>query len=200
MTTRLTLEKKITQENFLVLSGISWSKFEQIETAFSDIAGIRFIYLDDILEIMTLSPEHEETKGTIRALVEAYMREQGIRFYIRGSASATLGSQEIDGRKKPDESYNLETKKAIPDLVIEVIITSGTIDKLELYKRISIPEVCFWQDGSLQVYHLEEGYNRVESSQLLPYIDLNILAKYINYYDQYDAIKEFLQRTEESIK
>jgi Uma2 family endonuclease len=191
MTTTLTREKKITQEDLLALSGISWSKFEEIEAAFSDIAGVRFIYLDGVLEIMTLSPEHEDTKSTIGLLLEAYMREQEIRFYTRGSA--TLGSQEIGGRKEPDESYNLETKKAIPDLVIEVILTSGAIDKLELYKRIGIPEVWFWEDGVLQVHHLQEEYNQLEYSQLLPDLDLNLLAKYITYHDQYDAATEFLR-------
>jgi Uma2 family endonuclease len=191
MTTALTIEKKITQEDLLALSGISWSKFEEIEAAFSDIAGVRFIYLDGVLEIMTLSPEHEDTKSTISLLLEAYMREQEIRFYTRGSA--TLGSKEIGGRKEPDESYNLETKKAIPDLVIEVIFTSGAINKLELYKRISIPEIWFWQDGGLQIYHLQEEYSLVEYSQLLPNLDLNLLAKYITYHDQYDAVTEFLQ-------
>jgi Uma2 family endonuclease len=191
MTTTLTREKKITQEALLALSGISWSKFEEIEAAFSDIAGVRFIYLDGVLEIMTLSPEHEDTKSTIGLLLEAYMREQEIRFYTRGSA--TLGSKEIGGRKEPDESYNLETKKAIPDLVIEVIFSSGAINKLELYQRIGIPEIWFWQDGVLQVYHLQEEYNLVEYSQLLSDLDLNLLAKYITYNDQYDAVTEFLQ-------
>ncbi len=51
---------------------------------------------------MTLSPEHEETKSTICILIEAYLREIGIRFYVRGNA--TLGSREIGGQKEPDES------------------------------------------------------------------------------------------------
>jgi hypothetical protein len=42
------------KEYLLALSGVSWSKFEKIEAAFYDIAGVRFIYLDGVLEIMTL--------------------------------------------------------------------------------------------------------------------------------------------------
>ncbi|MEG4506483.1 Uma2 family endonuclease [Microcoleus sp. F6_B4] len=41
----------------------------------------------------------------------------------------------------------MTTKKAIPDLAIEVVFTSGGIDKLQLYKRLGIPEVWFWEDG-----------------------------------------------------
>jgi Uma2 family endonuclease len=185
------LEPTRTQESHLIISGISWKQFEAIEAAFADVAGVRFIYLDGLLEIMTLSPEHEDTKGTIRALLEAYLREKGIRFYIRGSA--TLGSRELGARKEPDESYNIGTKKAIPDLAIEVVFTSGGIDKLKLYQRIGIPEVWFWQDGILAIYHLQEEYEKVSQSQLLPALDLNLMAKYIVYYDQYDAVTEFIE-------
>jgi Uma2 family endonuclease len=120
MTTLLTTPQ--TQINKLVLDRISWEKFEQIETTFKDIEGVRFIYLDGELEIiMSPSQAHEDAKSTIGVLLEAYMKGKKIRFYRRGSA--TLGKKEITGRKEPDESYNTHSKKEIPDLVIEVIIT-----------------------------------------------------------------------------
>jgi Uma2 family endonuclease len=185
------LDSTRTEESYLMLAGITWTQFEAIEAAFAEIAGVRFVYLDGILQIMTLSPEHEDTKGTIRALLEAYLREKNIRFYIRGSA--TLGSKDLGARKEPDESYNIGTKKAIPDLVIEVVYTSGGIDKLKLYQRIGIPEVWFWEDGILTIYHLGEEYEKLNQSQLLPELDLTLMTKYIVYYDQYDAVTEFVQ-------
>ena len=191
MTTLLTIDAKKNADSSLVFSNISWPQFDAIAMAFNEIAGVRLTYLDNVLEIMTLSPEHEETKSTIRVLLEAYLREMGIRFYVRGSA--TLGSREIGGQKEPDESYNLETKKAIPDLVIEVIFTSEAINKLELYRRIGIPELWFWEDGILQIYSLENEYQKVESSRLIPHLDLALFKKYITYFDQYDAVTDFLQ-------
>ena len=196
ITMTTTLEKTLSQENYLILSGITWSQLEAIEAAFENVAGVRFIYLDGLLELMTVSPEHEETKRTIGLLLEAYMREKGIRFYGRGGP--TLGSEEKKARKEPDESYNLETKKAIPDLVIEVVFTSGGIDKLQLYQRIGVPEVWFWEDGLLKVYHLQEKYESLERSELLPDLDLNLLKRYITYHDQYDAITEFLKALKQS--
>ncbi|MBK1990946.1 Uma2 family endonuclease, partial [Sphaerospermopsis aphanizomenoides BCCUSP55] len=146
-----TLEKNIEPNNHLVLTGISWEKFEQIQTTFQGIEGIRFIYLDGDLEIiMNLGKEHEYYKRTISLLLEAYFREKGIRFYTGGSA--TLGNKNITGQKEPDESYTIQTKKDIPDLIIEVIFTSGSIEILEIYKRIGIPEVWFWEDGLLTIY------------------------------------------------
>ncbi|NET60362.1 MAG: Uma2 family endonuclease [Symploca sp. SIO2E6] len=185
------LEKLEHQERCLTFSEISWSQLEAIEAAFDNIAGVSLAYLDGILEIMTTSPEHEDAKKTIGLLLEAYMREKGIRFYGRGGPS--LGSKEQQVRKEPDESYNLETKKAMPDLVIEVIFTSGGIDKLRFYQRMGVPEVWFWEDGLLRLSCLREEYERIDRSELLQNLDIALLSRYIMYADQYDAVTEFIQ-------
>lgn len=190
MTTLLEIPQ--TQSNKLVLDGISWEKFEQIEAIFQDIEGVRFTYLDEELEIlMSPSQAHESIKSLIGNLLENYMRHNGIRFYMWGSA--TLGKKEITGRKEPDESYNFYSKKEIPDLVIEVIITSGDINILEIYRRIGIPEVWFYKNSILTIYSLQnEEYLKVDHSLLLPELNLENFTKYVNYPDQYDALTEFI--------
>ncbi|MBE9174986.1 Uma2 family endonuclease [Synechocystis salina LEGE 06155] len=187
----VTLEKSQSSDNCLTLTGISWQKFEQIEITFSDVEGVRFVYLDGELGFMILGAKHEYYKRTISLLLEAYLRATNIRFYSGGSA--TLGDNNITGRKEPDESYNLYSKKDVPDLVIEVIVTSGSINILEIYRRIGIPEVWFYEDGMLKVYSLiDQQYNKVNHSNLLPDLNLEILTQYINYPDQYDAVTEFV--------
>lgn len=187
----MAITNNISTANKLVLNSISWEKFKQIETIFQDINEVRFIYLDGDLEIMILGKEHEYYKRTITLLLDAYLRYKNIRFYSGGSA--TLGNKEITGRKEPDESYNIYSKKDIPDLVIEVIISSGDISILEIYRRIGIPEVWFYQNSLLTFYTLKNNqYIQVNKSQLLPELDLENFTKYINYLDQYDAVTDFL--------
>lgn len=181
-----------TQESGVTLYGVSWEQFEVIESALLGIAGVRLTYLDGTLDIMTPSPEHEDSKITIGLLLEAYLREKGIRFYGRGGP--TLGSRAVGARGEPDESYNLETKKDVPDIAIEVVITSGGVDKLEKYKRWRVPEVWFWQKGQLSVYHLrEQEYEELARSEFLPDLDLALLVRCANMSDQYDAVNEFAQ-------
>jgi Uma2 family endonuclease len=67
----------------------------------------------------------------MRRLLEAYLEETNIRFYSRGGLS--LGNKELGARSEPDESYNLESRKPYPELVIEVVISSGGVEKLEGY-------------------------------------------------------------------
>lgn len=177
------------QDRSITLHSISWEKFEAIAELLQDYS-VRLTYLDGTLDIMTPSPEHEESKTTIGFLLEAYLRFKGIRFYGRGGY--TLGSREVGARGEPDESYNLETKKDVPDIAIEVVISSGGVDKLEKYKRWGVPEVWFYQDKQLFIYHLRSaGYEQVSRSELLPELDLNLFIRCLNMPDQYDATIAF---------
>jgi Uma2 family endonuclease len=170
---------------------VSWQQLAEIDTAFSKFGRFRFAYLDGTLEIMPVSNDHEDFKKTIAILLEAYMRAVGIRFYGRGGP--TMATEEKDARKEPDESYNIETRKIYPDLVIEVVFTSGGVDKLEIYRRLRVREVWFWEDGVLAIYQLQgDRYTKVVTSSLLPELPIDTFLRYVTYHDQYDAVTEFL--------
>lgn len=178
--------------SYVLLYNVSWEQLEQLDINLQG-TGARLTYLDGILEIMSpLSDDHEDAKSTLSRLLEVYLRLQQIRFYIRGSA--TLGQSKDGTRREPDESYNLETKKPTPDLILEITVTSGGINKSEVYKRLKVPEVWYWEDGVLSVYSLQQDkYEKVSKSVLLPDIDLELLARYSRMADQYDAINEYSQ-------
>ncbi|MEP0793698.1 Uma2 family endonuclease [Trichocoleus sp. DQ-A3] len=94
--------------------------------------------------------------------------------------------------------YKLTPGRVRPDLAIEVVFTSGGINKLEVYKRLKIPEVWFWEDGVLEIYHLRgEGntldYEKIFSSEEMKGIDLDLLLRCINMVNHVDAIKTFQQ-------
>jgi len=187
------LEKPSTSEtSYVLLYNVSWEQLEQLDVALAGTSA-RLTYLDGILEIMSpLSDDHEDHKKTLAMLLEVYLRAKNIRFYGRGSA--TIGKQEDKTRREPDESYNLGTKKSIPDLILEITVTSGGINKLEIYQRLRVPEVWFWEDGLLSVYCLQgDSYIKVSKSTLLPDLDLDLLAQYARMADQYDAVTEYSQ-------
>ena len=179
------------QDSCIRFYGVSWEQFEAIEAAFKDIRGVKFLYLDRILQIMTVSPEHEIIKKTLCMLLEAYMRANKIRFYAKGGP--TLGNRELGGRKEPDDSYDIGTEKTVPDIAIEVVITSGGINTLELYKRVGVREVWFWQNSQLAIYYLiDENYEQIARSRFLPDLNLELLVRCANMPDQYDAVTELL--------
>jgi Uma2 family endonuclease len=61
----------------------------------------------------------------------------------------TLESEAGLVKREVDKSYKLGANRTRPDLAIEVVVISGGINKLEVCKRLGIPEVWFWQDGTL---------------------------------------------------
>jgi len=142
--------------------------------------------------------EHETIKKRIAALVELYLLIAGFDFTPTGSI--TLQSESGAVKREAEESYKLAPGRKRPDLVIEVVFTSGGINKLEAYKRLLISEVWFWDDGVLEVYHLrseEDGvrYERISSSEAVQGIDLDLLLRCINIVNHVDAIKTFQQGT-----
>ena len=179
------------QESIITLYDISWEKFEAIASLLED-TKIRLTYLDGNLDIMSPSPAHEESKGTVGLLLETYLRHIGRRFYRTGGY--TLGSREDGARGEPDESYNLDFVKPIPDIAIEVVITSCGVNKLEKYRRWGVPEVWFYQKQRVFIYHLHASkYEQVDKSKFLPELNINLLVRCLNMPDQYDATIAFNQ-------
>lgn len=186
----LAKSKDSHSEQVFMINNINWQQYEQLLTSVGDDAGVLFRYLEGNLSIMSPSSIHEFHKKNIGMLLEAYFQELKIRFYPLGST--TFRFPETLRGIEPDQSYCLHSRKKYPDLAIEVIVTSGGIDCLNIYKVLGVTEVWFWEKEKLTVYLLQEGeYIKVDKSNLLPYLDLNLLAKYITYDEPYDALLEF---------
>ncbi len=133
----------------------------------------RISYLEGELELMSPSKEHERIKSYIGRLVEAYALERGIDLSPYGSW--TLKSQPKKSGLEPDECYLVgDQSKDTPDLVIEVVWTSGGIDKLEIYRRLGVGEVWIWKDSQIEVHVLrDQRYRQADKSTLFPDLDLN---------------------------
>jgi Uma2 family endonuclease len=160
----------------LVYSGINWQQFKLIQAGFADASGIRLAYFNRTIEILMPGRTHELFKSIIGMLIELFCVEMAIEFEPTGSMT-----QEREGEVslEADESYCFGTSRAIPDLAIEVILTSGGIDKLPRYQILGISEVWFWQDGVFSLYRLQDGkYDRITRSEIpeLMTLDINVLT------------------------
>ena len=86
----------------------------------------------------------------------------------------------------------------MPDLVLEIALTSGGLPKLELYQRFAVPEVWFWRKDHLEVWTLDAGSytGPHEASRLLPELPLASLAECAIITDWMEAILKFRQTLE----
>jgi Uma2 family endonuclease len=179
------------EQRFLLPGTYDWAAFEALECLLSPSSSLRITYLDGSIELMTLGEPHELLKTSLAMLLEAYFVALGIEFIPVGSA--TRRGEAKGTSFEPDESYYLGEKKANPDLAIEIILTSGNLQKLEKYRRFDIPEVWLWENNALKVYQLQPGgYVEVSSSPLLPHLDLALLARCVQMPSRLAAMRTFM--------
>lgn len=189
----------IDPEERFMTSGVSWQQYETLLDQLGDRPSYRVAYLEGELEIMAPSRKHELGKDNIGRLLSAYFEETRTRFYGLGS---TTFRQEFKQRgAEPDASYCIGTNKEFPDLAIEVVETSGGIDKLEVYKGLGVLEVWFWQRQQFSVYRLRgEQYEAIATSELLPQLDLKLLAAYVEHPEPLDAVLEYRERVRAQLR
>jgi Uma2 family endonuclease len=179
--------QNLESESLMLVNGISWEMYEELLAQLGDSSGLRISYLEGTLEIMSPSRRHESEKKIIAMLLETYFFARGIRFYPLGST--TFRSEAKARGREPDECYCLHGNKSIPDIILEVVITSGGINSLAIYQGLGVPEVWFWERGQFSLYCLREGgYQQVSKSELLPELDLNLLASYVSWDEPFDAV------------
>jgi len=176
----------------VILHGVRWDQFEAILALRGDAAGPRITYLRGELELMSPSRNHESIKTLLARMVEFYALEMGI--HLSGYGSWTLRNAPKERAVEPDECYIIGDArlKEKPDLAIEVIWTSGGLDKLEVYGALGVEEVWLWRDGTIRTYRLSgEHYTDLAHSLAFPDLDVSLLARLADNEDQTRALLQF---------
>jgi Uma2 family endonuclease len=174
----------------VILYGVDWRSYSVLRELL-DSPAVRMTYLEGALEIMSPSPLHEAVKKRIARLLELYALEREIP--LNGYGSTTL-RREIKARGlEPDECYVLGRElDAYPDLAIEVVLTSGGLDKLAVYSGLGVREVWMWIDGEIRAFTLEgDTYVGRDRSALLPEVDLHQIAELARIPDQLTALRAY---------
>jgi len=180
------------EDRFVVRDGVSWSEYQQVLEERGD-SGPRMAYLEGVLEIMSPGRSHERITGIIGCLVEVWCLEHDIDF--TRLCHWTLQDEAVARGVEPDECYvfgPVSEEKPRPDLAIEVIWTSGSIRKLEIYRKLGVREVWIWRRSQLTAHALRgEIYEPVSESLLLPGIVLPQLAALLDQPTTSAAIRAY---------
>ena len=173
-----TLEKpKLSTDRVTVYPDRTWEQFKHIQKGLEGSLGVRLSFYEGVIEVSMPGHPHEIFKKIIASLLEAFFLHWRIRIVPTGSVTQ---EQEGVASAQADESYCFGEVKAIPDLSIEVIFTSGSATKLKRYQALGVPEVWFWDDGLFTLHRLgENGYTRIYKSQIpeLAKLDIELLTQ-----------------------
>jgi Uma2 family endonuclease len=179
-------------DQFVRLNGVSFREYEAVLAMRGECSTPRITYLEGVLELMSPSRQHEKDKTRFARLLEAWAEERGID--IEGLGSWTLRDEKVERGAEPDECYTVGRVPASeddkPDLAVEVVWTSGGIDKLEVYRKLGIQEVWFYARGTLRFYALRgESYESMANTELFPGFDPGLMVRCMSEGSQAEAVR-----------
>ncbi len=180
-------------DHFVYLHDVSFHAYEALLEMRGERSLPRIAYSKGVLELMTPSRFHENDKKRFARLLEAWAEETGVQ--LEGIGSWTLKNSQEERGAEPDECYTVgrvvgDDDGDRPDIAIEVIWTSGGLDKLEIYRTLGVREVWFYERGSLKFFALRgQGYEECERSPLLPGADPELFLSCMAEASQVEAVR-----------
>lgn len=181
-----------SDDHIVLLRDAAWSDYQRILELRGERPVPRLAFLEGVLQLMSPSREHEAIKSLIGRLLEVWCLENGVEFSAFGSW--TLERKDVDRGVEPDECYvfGADPTADRPDLAIEVIWTSGGVDKRDIYRKLGVRELWFWRRGMITAYALRgETYEEIPGSEVLAGIDLGLLVTFLDRATVSQAIRDY---------
>jgi Uma2 family endonuclease len=155
-------------EQRVLLHNVSWNTYERLLMDLNDSSAPRLTYDRGTLEIMSPSSEHERYNRTIARIVEELAVEMNLDFDALGST--TFRREDLDRGFEPDSCFYIQNvtsirrKKRIdlavdppPDLIVEIDITSTSLDRFSIYAEVGVIEVWRFDGDRLTIHQLRSG-------------------------------------------
>ena len=175
----------------LVLHQVSWRTYESLLEDYADRSSPRFAYDRGTLEIMSPTKQHEEFNRILAFLVETACGDLGLD--VQSLGSTTFRREDLERGFEPDSCFYFASASLVrskekldltvdppPELVIEIDITSSSLDKDAIYAGLGVTEVWRYDGRTLHIGRLESGeYVEVENSGVLPALSADALSRYV---------------------
>lgn len=198
----------------LILQRVDWDFYEQLLQKYQDSNEVHFAYDDGFLEVEVPLYKHESANGILRNLVTFVCVEKAIDFINAGST--TFRERAKAKGCEPDAAFYIQHEEQIrgltdldlrsdppPDLVIEVDITSPSLNKMPIYAALNVPEVWLYKGDRVIFYRLEgEDYTEVQYSDALPFLDGDtanqflIMGLSVSSSEWYKELKAWLNKSD----
>ena len=185
LTAQATAEKRIYY-------GVSWETYVQLLEELGDDRQARLTFNHGALEIMSPKRLHEQVTRLIDMVVTLLAFELGLNVDNCGAMTLRVESAQRGG--EPDSCFYVANEAAVrgvdeinlqlhppPDIVLEVDITSPSLDKFGLYLAARVPEVWRYDGARMNFYALAgERYNDASHSLCFPHLTAALLERYLN--------------------
>ena len=173
-----------------IFRNVPWEDYETLLDEITDEPHIRISYDNGVLQIMTISYDHEEVLAVLRKLVGAL--EDTLRIPIQSYGSATHKTQKQRKGTEPDDCFYIQNAPKIigkkidlaidppPDLALEVDFSSPSLSKFPIYAALGVPELWRYKNDAVKFYQLVEGeYEETDDSLAFPFLSAETLTQFL---------------------
>jgi len=175
----------------ILLENVSWQEFEALLVELGNTRAARVAYDRGLLEIMVPLPEHEYYKEAIADLVKDLAEALEIDYETLGST--TWKRQDLLAGVEPDNCFYFQNELLIrgklnfdltcdppPDLVLEIDVTSKSLDRFPIYARLGVPEIWRYDQGQILIYQLQaDAYVETNTSLVFPQFPIQEILPFI---------------------
>ncbi len=176
----------------VIFHNVSWEDYEELLDQVGEASGLRISYNNGELQVMSLSPEHENYAEFIKRLVDVISLR--LRINIRFFGSTTMRKSKKRKGKEPDACFYVQTADSLgnkvrldfetdppPDIAVEVDVYHTSRDMFSIYAGLGVPEIWHYDGWTLTIYQLQDGvYVEVTVSPALPMLTSQILTDLLN--------------------
>lgn len=178
----------------VVLRDISWDFYERLLGELGDSPGTRVTYDNGLLQIMVISAAHDNPNRTLASIVEVVAAEAGVDACHLGST--TFQRPDLLKGFEPDSCFYFQHAADVrdkddidlledppPELVIEVDVTSSSLDRFPIFAAVGVAEVWRYAGGAVTIYALRDGaYREVANSLALPLLTAEAITRFAASY------------------
>jgi Uma2 family endonuclease len=172
----------------VVVRNVSWETYEYLLQDLANQSSPRLTYDQGVLEIMSPHFGHDVATDILGDIVKMVLEEMRVDFV--SARSTTYKRKSLRRGFEPDGSFYIRNAKQVrgkkpldmevdppPDFVIEMDITTDSMDKFPLLAALGVSEV--WRcEVSPEIWVLQEGkYVRQCESNAIPVINETLLNK-----------------------
>ena len=164
----------------LILQGIGWDFYEELLEEYKDSNELHFAFDNGFLEVAVPLEKHERSIKVLQDLVTIFCMELDID--VINAGSTTFRKRAKAKGCEPDTAFYIQNEISIrgksaidlskdppPDLVIEVDITSPSLNKLPIYAALGITEIWIYKGKNVEFLKLVgEDYCKITNSIALP--------------------------------
>ncbi|MBY0374499.1 MAG: Uma2 family endonuclease [Bryobacteraceae bacterium] len=195
----------------VVIVDATWETYERMLEENKGRNGIRITFDRGALQLMVMSARHERPNRILAEIVARLAHE--LKIDVEPFGSTTIKREDQQRGFEPDSSFYIRHAARMrerqevdwahdppPDLIIEVDVTSDSLNRFPIFAAFGVPEVWRYREPNVEIFELQNGaYRASERSLAFPIMSTAELSRWVaaraaqSSWDWEDALRAWIR-------